>query len=391
LIIEVVTRTFDSVLEITRRFTFLRDDKYVNVQTTLRNMSEAQAESVIFKSFADWDVDGDYDDDNWNYDLVRNMVYGYDSKYVAIGAVQSPDLMDIHGQNDYYNRNTSVDFPTGPVIGYPGMPILHFDLGNLSPDSAAQLTVALAAADDLLELQYVMDRGAALLTWLSAYPSGGVVPGGSFLDVAVIFDAVHQEVGDYATDILISSNDPANPEFRIPVSLAIVDCELPPFSLRFPPNKAFTPRRVRFEWEPSALPGSSEQARYDLFVSTYHRFPPDSTSVDSNLTTTHCLKTLDYGTYFWKVKAQDVCGAERWSEQIRSLIVTGIEPLSGDVNKDGRVDLADAVFLLNYLYRSGPAPDDAEPGDVSCDGLLDVGDAVFLLNYLFKGGPEPAC
>jgi hypothetical protein len=65
--------------------------------------------------------------------------------------------------------------------------------------------------------------------------------------------------------------------------------------------------------------------------------------------------------------------------------------LRGDANGDGVIDLADVIYLLNYLYKSGFDPDPAEAGDTNCDGTVDLGDVVHLLNYLFKGGPAPSC
>ncbi len=61
----------------------------------------------------------------------------------------------------------------------------------------------------------------------------------------------------------------------------------------------------------------------------------------------------------------------------------------GDVNSDGIVNVEDAIYILNYLFRDGPEPSPWEMGDVNCDSLLDVGDALYLLNYLFKEGSPP--
>jgi len=61
----------------------------------------------------------------------------------------------------------------------------------------------------------------------------------------------------------------------------------------------------------------------------------------------------------------------------------------GDVNSDGLIDLSDAIYLLNYLYRAGPAPSPLEVGDCNCDELIDICDVVYLINYLFRGGPSP--
>jgi hypothetical protein len=65
--------------------------------------------------------------------------------------------------------------------------------------------------------------------------------------------------------------------------------------------------------------------------------------------------------------------------------------VSGDANGDGVVDLADVVFLVSYLFNSGPEPFPVEAGDPTCDGRVDLADLVFLINFLYKGGPPPDC
>ncbi|HEX7401620.1 MAG TPA: SBBP repeat-containing protein, partial [candidate division Zixibacteria bacterium] len=67
-----------------------------------------------------------------------------------------------------------------------------------------------------------------------------------------------------------------------------------------------------------------------------------------------------------------------------------VQFLCGDANKDGIVDVGDVVYLINYLFKSGPSPVPIlKAGDVSGDGVVDVGDVVYLINYLFKQGPAP--
>jgi hypothetical protein len=63
--------------------------------------------------------------------------------------------------------------------------------------------------------------------------------------------------------------------------------------------------------------------------------------------------------------------------------------LAGDANGDGQVDVGDAVFLVNFVFRDGQSPRPYLAGDANGDGRPDVGDAVYLINYIFKGGPAP--
>jgi hypothetical protein len=65
--------------------------------------------------------------------------------------------------------------------------------------------------------------------------------------------------------------------------------------------------------------------------------------------------------------------------------------IRGDATGDGVIDVGDIVYLINYLYKFGPAPNPLEAGDATCDDKVDVGDVVYLINYLFKTGPPPSC
>ena len=63
----------------------------------------------------------------------------------------------------------------------------------------------------------------------------------------------------------------------------------------------------------------------------------------------------------------------------------------GDATGDGVINIADVMYMINYLYKSGPYPASFEAGDANCDGDHGILDIVFLINYLYKGGPPPGC
>ena len=100
------------------------------------------------------------------------------------------------------------------------------------------------------------------------------------------------------------------------------------------------------------------------------RFTPDSTQIDS--------------TYSVIFIASD--GSLADSARVRISVIAYVR---GDANRDGRVTVADVVYLVSYLFKGGPAPVPPGAGDANHDGLVTVGDCVYLINYLFKGGPPP--
>jgi hypothetical protein len=65
------------------------------------------------------------------------------------------------------------------------------------------------------------------------------------------------------------------------------------------------------------------------------------------------------------------------------------DTLVGDANRDGSVNIGDAVFLVNYVFNNGPTPLPSDIGNVNCDNDCDAGDVVYLINHIFNNGPEP--
>jgi hypothetical protein len=63
--------------------------------------------------------------------------------------------------------------------------------------------------------------------------------------------------------------------------------------------------------------------------------------------------------------------------------------ICGDEDGSGDVDIADAVYLINYIFGGGPLPVDSRQGDIDCDLEISIADAVYLVNYIFSGGAVP--
>ncbi len=52
-----------------------------------------------------------------------------------------------------------------------------------------------------------------------------------------------------------------------------------------------------------------------------------------------------------------------------------------DTNGDGTLDIADAVYLLNFLFNMGPEL--LGPSDANGDGFINIADAIYILYGLF--------
>lgn len=65
--------------------------------------------------------------------------------------------------------------------------------------------------------------------------------------------------------------------------------------------------------------------------------------------------------------------------------------LCGDINGNGAgPDIADLVYLVDYMFQGGPAPVPNEyVADVDMSGEVNIADLVYLVSYMFQGGPAP--
>jgi hypothetical protein len=63
----------------------------------------------------------------------------------------------------------------------------------------------------------------------------------------------------------------------------------------------------------------------------------------------------------------------------------------GDADGNGIFTISDAVFLINFIFAGGTAPDPLCEGDADGNGIITISDAVYLINFIFAGGPPPHC
>ncbi len=144
-----------------------------------------------------------------------------------------------------------------------------------------------------------------------------------------------------------------------------------------------------FEWDNFSI--YSTVTHYSLQIDKKSNFtsPITIAAIDTTFYILPDSLVLQDTTYYWRVKAFEISGdssaySKSFSFRVRSFIV-------GDVTGDKKISPADLVYLINYLFKQGPAPTPSESGDVSCDTNISPADLIFLINFLFKSGPQSNC
>jgi len=68
--------------------------------------------------------------------------------------------------------------------------------------------------------------------------------------------------------------------------------------------------------------------------------------------------------------------------------------ICGDIDGSGaQPDIADLVYMVDYMFVQGPEPPNMAATDVNGDGSAfpDIGDLVYLVSYMFESGPALNC
>lgn len=56
---------------------------------------------------------------------------------------------------------------------------------------------------------------------------------------------------------------------------------------------------------------------------------------------------------------------------------------SGDLNLDGIVDISDLIYMVEYFFTGGPAPQIMETADLDYNGTVDISDMLVLIEHMF--------
>jgi serine protease AprX len=78
-----------------------------------------------------------------------------------------------------------------------------------------------------------------------------------------------------------------------------------------------------------------------------------------------------------------------YNPRIKPGIVAVPATLRGDANSSGVINILDVTYLINFLYKNGPAPYTLYSGDANADETINILDITYLINYLYKDGPPP--
>ncbi|MCK4403722.1 MAG: S8 family serine peptidase [candidate division Zixibacteria bacterium] len=360
--------------------------------------------------------------------LNDNDIYGNDSLNLYLGEYQNPDVTVINAENNWWGSSDSAEIaetifdheddpnsPTADFIPYRTSPIQPSDPDisvdpsrvnvNLFPDSATTRNLVIHNNGVAEMLIFSIREGVgglamagastesdallgADLTWLDEEPTTGMVSPGDSAIIQLTFNSSGLDDGSYVGYLIIDNNDLDADPFVVPITLDVSHVFV------ISPNGG-----EEFE------AGESQLVVWSLIDSVLVDSVSAWYSTDGGETYPYLIASgiQDSSHINWvipntpsdsckvKTEAFYTVGLTAEDESDSLFAITESPFVRGDANGDGVIELGDVVYLINYLYREGPAPDPLWTGDCNCDEIVELGDVVYLINYLFRGGPAPGC
>ncbi len=96
----------------------------------------------------------------------------------------------------------------------------------------------------------------------------------------------------------------------------------------------------------------------------------------------------DTGTFVFTALVDD--NHSTLSDEVDFAISIAYNPgMPGDINNDGDLNVADLTYLVEWLFKGGPAPVIMNSADVNASCSHDVDDLTYLVAFLFQSGPTP--
>ncbi len=148
--------------------------------------------------------------------------------------------------------------------------------------------------------------------------------------------------------------------------------------------------KIDLDWADNAA--TANEIGYNVYRSLTAGGPYGDPIASSVATSAYTDTAVTGGTtYYYAVTAValDVGGTASVlsSEVFATVPSSGISVLMGDANGSTKVDIADAIALLGYLFAQKTPPVCAKAADANDDDQLNIADAITILGYLFSQKP----
>ncbi|MCK4462452.1 MAG: hypothetical protein KAW46_11650, partial [candidate division Zixibacteria bacterium] len=356
--------------------------------------SVMELDTLLFTVWA-WDYDGSrpdiQPDVNGTGGLLPNMTFNItwnDTDSIQVGLLTFvPDYSQ--GNDDptlYYLKFHAIDEFDPDLRDSTGTQTIHAYDRNQPPsinfsDSLWPFSITEGQTFSL-NAQAVDDRDIPTLV-VENLPDSNYTLDQPSNDMAIFsFTPDFTQAGQYFLSYIATDNDMAADTQIIEINVAEAGNQPPVWSVTLPDTIDVF---VDFPWIQALTATDPEGTPVTL----------EATPVITNATwdTTGGVGTYYFAADFGQVgQVYEISFIATDSSGLVNTMITHLNVVSllrGDVDGDNKYTLNDIVVLASYIFRGGAAPNPMDAGDADMSGTVDVADIVYMINFLYHAGPRP--
>ncbi len=292
-----------------------------------------------------------------------------DTPYTGFDWLFSPQVASIFGGPYCF----PVKNESGPEIEFDNWPVAFITQHNIPFNYTLHIIInyngpiasASASIGEIEIIQSSFDE--ARLRWIYDPPCDWAVDGQNHqvtIDVSSSMGGIYS----YIIDLIVTNSPPV---FSGPYG----DSFYAPLGLE-----------SQVVFEASDINGTEEH----IWTVTFDPEPVGIYSINQGVVSFTAASEDVGNTYEVSVSVND---CEKYSFQAGFYYKAVGEPVCGDLDYDGLLNILDILALIDFKFKDiiDPIFFPLEIGDVNSDGSINILDIVYYINHKFKGGPAPNC
>jgi len=175
-IVEDVSQTNDGKIQVTHKYIFPKDKKFIILTVKIKNISNSVLNNIRYKKITDWDMDGTYHYDYYDYLMNSDglpIMMAWETHYAGLALAPGTTATYIDGDWDsYWEYGVYISNSDPEGANIDGAAVFIFDIPSLNPNEEKTYTMFYLLGDSKDEIIQNYHEASSYLTSGSSIQNG---------------------------------------------------------------------------------------------------------------------------------------------------------------------------------------------------------------------------